>query len=427
MTSVLFISPLCTHVPARNFSVIVYLYIRSSIMSYIPDFTVSEEEEEEVYEPPQKRRRGPNRVWKKTATFQCSREAQKAVEDRLIWKNCGTNDCADGKKVEYRCTAATYRNNECPARLHLLYHSDSQAVSLFETKSEHYNHVSDPTRGLSIQMKSFVKEKFEEGIRKPKGLLNLIRGKGMVEPSTTKLKSYLQQLRYEKFGAPTVSASEVKAWCEERKEIPADDDTAFVLQYYVEAQSRNVDEQYLRIILTTKRLLSLMRTSEMVQIDATYKLTWQGYPVMVVGTSDRNQVFHPFALAVCSAETAEDYAFIFDALHKYDLEGRPTILLADTSEAITLGYQKVFGVPRIRLMCFFHVLHNLEKYLKVLKARDCVLIKNDIHELQTCASESSFKVASGLFFKKWDAHTTVVISTVIITKFIIIYLGIFFL
>lgn len=42
------------------------------------------------------------------------------------------------------------------------------------------------------------------------------------------------------------------------------------------------------------------------------------------------------------------------------------ILLGDGSEAITLGFERVFGKPVVRLYCYFHILHNAEKYLKPL-------------------------------------------------------------
>ena len=59
--------------------------------------------------------------------------------------------------------------------------------------------------------------------------------------------------------------------------------------------------------------------------------------------------------------------FIFHALHEYDRDWKPKILLADAGEAITAGFSEVFGAPQVRIMCFFHVLKNLEKILKVLK------------------------------------------------------------
>jgi len=46
------------------------------------------------------------------------------------------------------------------------------------------------------------------------------------------------------------------------------------------------------------------------------------------------------------------------------------VLLAGGSEAITAGLRTVFGVPKIRVMSFFHVLHNLESRFKKLLQRE---------------------------------------------------------
>jgi len=207
------------------------------------------------------------------------------VTQRQIWKKCDRKETAEGCKIVYRGTAGRYRKNECSAGLYLLYHSDSTAVSLFETKCEHTNHVSDPKRGLSANVKEFVREKFSEGIRKPNALLHIMRQKKMTQPPKMKLKSFLQHLRTEKYGSATVSASVIRDWCEARKEPPSDEDTAFVLDYFLRAESTYSDELTLRMVMSTRRLLRTMEKTEMIQIDATYKL-WQGYPVMVFGTSD---------------------------------------------------------------------------------------------------------------------------------------------
>ena len=169
---------------------------------------------------------------------------------------------------------------------------------------------------------------------------------------------------------------------------PSCDDDAFVLKYTVLAQSTDSDEQDIKIVISTPRLLQLMRKSPMVQTDATYKVIWQGYPSIVIGTTDKDQVFHPFALAVCNTETAEDFQFIFETLHDFDLEWQPSILLADGSDAITNGFCAVFPAPSVCLMCYFHVRHNCEKHLKRLtKGGLCGRLKYDIAHLQTCRSE----------------------------------------
>ncbi len=142
----------------------------------------------------------------------------------------------------------------------------------------------------------------------------------------------------------------------------------------------------------------------MVQTDSTYKLVWQGYPVMLVGTSDKMKIFHPFAIAICQSERASDFAFIFDALQNYILNWHLRILLADGSDAITSGFESVFGTPAIRLTCFFHVKQNLEKYFKLLrKCPEYLNHKRDIFSLQTSKDEKTFCVATGLFLKKWSS------------------------
>lgn len=378
--------------------------------TFVSDFYDDSDLDEETCESAIKRRRGNNRTWRKIAEFESPTEAEESVNEERIWKKCDLKETTEGEKVVYRCTAGRYRKEECPAGLYLLYHCDSEAVSMFKTESNHANHVDDPTRGLSAEMQRFVKEKFSDGIRKPNAILDLIRQKKIKEPSKQKLKSFLQRLRTETYGPATVSAHTIREWCEARKEIPLDEDTAFVLDHLVHAESTNPDDQVLRLVVSTRRLLRSMEKSDMVQIDSTYKTIWQGYPVMVFGTSDRNQVFHPFGLVVCNAETGEDFRFIFEALHKYNLQWQPSVLLADGSDAITMGFVKVFGVPLVRIMCFFHVVENLEKYLKVLP-KNLLHIKQDIDVLQICPDEETFKSAMELFFKKWTEPEAAAITT----------------
>lgn len=204
---------------------------------------------------------------------------------------------------------------------------------------------------------------------------------------------------------PTVSSTDITQWCRVRSAVPSDKDTPFVLNYRVHAESLNVDEQDLKVVLSTVRLLENLQNSRLVQTDATYKVIWQGYPVMLVGTSDLDKIFHPFAVAVCSAEAAEDFRFIFEALHMYDVNWKPDVLLADASAAITAGFRGVFGEPEKRIMCFFHVLKNLEKYLKPLPRNVQRDLKADIRALQLCNDETTFGKASTLFLNKWRTDT----------------------
>jgi hypothetical protein len=54
-----------------------------------------------------------------------------------------------------------------------------------------------------------------------------------------------------------------------------------------------------RVFISSKRLLQMASKANVIQTDATYKLIWNGFPVIIIGTSDMNNVFHPFGIAIC--------------------------------------------------------------------------------------------------------------------------------
>ena len=104
-------------------------------------------------------------------------------------------------------------------------------------------------------------------------------------------------------------------------------------------------DQKLRAFVPTKRLLDHARYVSHLVCDGTYKLIWQGYPVLVVGTTDRMKMFHPFGLCVTLKEEASDFEFLFSSLKKsifeiYKIDLGPRILVADGAAAETNGLFK---------------------------------------------------------------------------------------
>ncbi|KAG2931778.1 hypothetical protein PC114_g2060 [Phytophthora cactorum] len=51
-------------------------------------------------------------------------------------------------------------------------------------------------------------------------------------------------------------------------------------------------------------------------VDATYKLNQRGYPVVVIGISDRARVFHLVALFIVSLETQPVFEAVFMSLRR---------------------------------------------------------------------------------------------------------------
>lgn len=218
----------------------------------------------------------------------------------------------DGSKVQYRCNGGKYRKMRCPAGLHLLYHySTSSKVSLFTTECDHDNHDLVTSRGLETEdiysckiWRRYYETKCYFGC--------YIRKRNITELPKSKIVTYLKQLRSEKYGLPTISGTEITEWCKAREKILIEKDIPFVLKHTIEWESFDPDEQDIKIVISTLRLLE-----KKIQIDATYKIIWQVYPVMVFSTTDQDQVFHPFVIAVCK----RDFGVIFEALHKLILFG----------------------------------------------------------------------------------------------------------
>lgn len=104
-------------------------------------------------------------------------------------------------------------------------------------------------------------------------------------------------------------------------------------------------------------LLKIATTSSKLHADVTLKLNWQGYAVLMIGTTDMNRKYHHMGVAVTRGETSSDYEFLFSSikiglakvgLPAYD----PDVLISDAAGAIHNGYKHVFGSSKI-VMCWY--------------------------------------------------------------------------
>ena len=70
--------------------------------------------------------------------------------------------------------------------------------------------------------------------------------------------------------------------------------------------------------------------------DATYKIITEKYPVLTVGTTDKDRAFHQFGYALVVEEKGEDFEFVFKTIKNNvakipELPNyQPTTLIADT-------------------------------------------------------------------------------------------------
>lgn len=99
---------------------------------------------------------------------------------------------------------------------------------------------------------------------------------------------------------------------------------------------------------------------EKIHSDATYKLVWNGFPVLLIGTTDSYRSFHIFGLAVCTNETETDFRFIFESFknglaEKFNVKLEPKYLIADAAKSIHNAFKHVFGEDTTVITCWFHM------------------------------------------------------------------------
>ncbi|CAF0739340.1 unnamed protein product [Rotaria sordida] len=96
--------------------------------------------------------------------------------------------------------------------------------------------------------------------------------------------------------------------------------------------------------------------SQHIHADATYKLIWQGFSVLIIGTTDFNKALHPFDLARYSNEKTTYFEFIFNSIqigmqkiNKALLKS--TILISDAANSIKNAFKNIFNYSYSQIMC----------------------------------------------------------------------------
>ena len=137
----------------------------------------------------------------------------------------------------------------------------------------------------------------------------------------------------------TISLGDLEQWCLNNRNPPTEEDEPYVISYQIDYNDefdddKDVDaddESQFRFVDATRRLLRIAsHKATHLMADATYKCNWNGFPVLIIGTSDANKTFLSFCIAVCENEKTKDFQFMFQALQDGIREiGETSIRLID--------------------------------------------------------------------------------------------------
>ncbi|RLN48812.1 hypothetical protein BBJ28_00013307 [Nothophytophthora sp. Chile5] len=327
----------------------------------------------------------------------CPEDATHKMRYRLL--KCASEACA---------TSISSHGQACPWRGKTLSCMENDVVSIFQV-GEHVTAASSPRRKrLTPIQKTYV----------PELTLHHLRPMRIMHAMSRKFETVLQDLpslnivqnfvhHYSRTHlARNDRVDDLRKWIHERAFTGREDLVQpFTYAWDLDADGKPVvgngsEERPFIVGLTTKTLmLRLMRPPEsfILHVDATYKLNYRGYPVIVVGISDSSRGFHLVSMFIVSGETQDIVQRTLMALRRlYSvLSGHDLVVqyaMADADQAQYNAVNAVFGNnPRFTsLMCFFHVMEKVYKAIKAFPSDTKAIIVRDLYDMHFARSHNEF-------------------------------------
>lgn len=332
------------------------------------DYSENDEESEEAEEStPSPKKNQDKKRYVISTTYPDHEAAHKDVEEEAIWAKAFCNDNKSGFTQYFRCKKVAFRGCQCDAGVKLVYHVDSLQVTKFVTTKGH------SCDSISTKARSFIpeaaKEKMKELFRlrvPPRIVVDELQSMG-ITLKVSQVYNFRKQYNMETYGQTLKYLGELFDLIIEHDSVPDDAKKPFILNHMFEHES---SESYrFNFVVSSKALLENAKYVPTGHLcaDGTYKLIWEGFTVLVVGSTDKHNSFHPFGISVTTNETTADYEFVFtsikNAVEKLmpGISFEPKHLQSDAARQIHNGFRNVFGEDATNSVCFFHVKSNIQK------------------------------------------------------------------
>lgn len=375
----------------------------------VPLMASSDDDEEKA--GPSTRKKRKTIVWKWIQDFDDGVDANNFLSEQKCWSKSNTNNCNDGRKVVYRCNRGKKRTDECGANVQLLFDATSDIVKYYESESVHTCDANkEKGYGISEAVKTKI-IKYQSYKMKPKAILRQLSKKFDKIPTIVQLNNFLAAYKKGNAKDRVFELGDLKALLDVIMEIPENDVQAFVVSYEIHEEDGPDGHAIFRFFISSKKLLRMtVDHARHVHADTTYKLIWEGFPVLLVGTTDQERHFHLSGITVASNEKTEDFRFLFASLKKgiFNVTGEEfeiKTLVADGAGAIHNGFKLTFGDDSTILMCWVHMQKKLEEKVKSLIPKcdqEDIIIDVKLIQLITCTQ--TFDAVLTLFFEKWNKH-----------------------
>ncbi|RLN93350.1 hypothetical protein BBJ28_00011561 [Nothophytophthora sp. Chile5] len=267
----------------------------------------------------------------------------------------------------YKCNAPSCAERTDPCNWYL--RTTLCDITQRGTIEQHGHHISSVVeeRGkkLNLQMKRFISEKVKEKF-KPSRILNAMIDSHLLE---TEAAAFLRPVTRYAYHYRTrglsdnndVSGTEqILANRHYHPDLPETAPFGFAFSTDERGKptlSRGTAQRPVVVGFTTKTMLRNVAYAKdhVLHVDATFKLNTAGFPSVIFGVSDvrRHSIFETFKMYQM---VTENVASIGYAMADADVAQRNALEVVVTQELKQ-------AVPPVYLMCFFHVMQNVRKYI----------------------------------------------------------------
>eukprot|EP00033_Pygsuia_biforma_P002545 GCRY01002816.1.p1 GENE.GCRY01002816.1~~GCRY01002816.1.p1 ORF type:complete len:651 (-),score=19.77 GCRY01002816.1:224-2116(-) len=349
-----------------------------------------------------------NQSWNKVATVE--------TEGDVFSYDCCDNSTWHKKTASiFRCSFSRKTGYCCKAQLKMVTSSDENGCFFQLYRNQHpHNHEFHNSTQLPQSIKDRLIQ-MQEDYLTPAKMREKLQDDGFEvnDRRMSQIRNFLAYFR-RNCGGNMELLSGIHSWIVEHSYSPnIDDDCAFVLHHQLGDGTEN---RPLLIVLSTKRLLEIpvlqatYGVSPFVAIDATYKLVWNGFPFLVLGTHDVKGHFRAIATAISSNEKEESFVAFLNAVknaifefHSFNWEAQ--VAISDAASSIRNALKRVFSNIRIG-MCWFHVCQNVKERLKTLLPDEATrqVVKSNIYLLHCCHTKEEFEQGCRIVLAHWRSQ-----------------------
>ena len=177
-----------------------------------------------------------------------------------------------GKKVTYRCSK--YRKYpQCDFQVNVMLNDNGEII--VSTSGEHNHDCRAETTRAPSPVRDIVRNAVAIGLTESQTRRTIQRQyEGTI--SYSQIKSLLSYHR-SVIKSDVYSVDDFRSWCHQRSEFYSDpklEHEPFVPKYYI----NSCDDLF--VFITTRKLISTAPLSNLLQVDATFKLNWNEFPVI---------------------------------------------------------------------------------------------------------------------------------------------------